>query len=67
MIERIYTKELYETIRHKFNSVEPIAKTIIDNAQPKEILLLTISMDGLRVVKKAEVVTPESYLQSCVT
>ncbi len=67
MIERIYTKRLYETIKHKFNSVDYVAQTIIEHAQSQEILLLTISMDGLRVIKKAEVITPKEYLESCVT
>ncbi len=67
MIERIYTKECYERIKKKFYAVDTIAQTIIDNAQPDEILELTISMDGMRVVRKAKVVTPEEYLESCLT
>ncbi len=66
MIERIYTKEVYEEIKYKFHSVTHIAQVMIDNAKPKDILVLTISMDGKRIVEKAQVTTPDDYLKSCV-
>ena len=65
-ISRLYTRERFDKLRHKFASVDEAAESIIEKAEPKDILSLQITISSPRKVISAEITSPKEFLKSCI-